>query len=115
MLAPSVADGCCFHRERSPAVPHSWGGSRPALTAVALTATALVALPTAAPAATARPAAPDWSTAVVDSTMARYTPSTIGGWSYPVGLYLYGCGTGLVSRRPGTVAATRCPPCGSPR
>ncbi|GAA1713638.1 glycoside hydrolase family 88 protein [Fodinicola feengrottensis] len=22
--------------------------------------------------------------------MARYTPSTIGGWSYPVGLYLYG-------------------------
>ncbi|WTI34835.1 glycoside hydrolase family 88 protein [Streptomyces sp. NBC_00589] len=35
-------------------------------------------------------AAPDWSVALVDSTMARYTPSTIGGWSYPVGLYLYG-------------------------
>ncbi|GAA0394851.1 hypothetical protein GCM10009530_52950 [Microbispora corallina] len=34
--------------------------------------------------------ATDWSTAVVESTMARYTPSTIGGWSYPVGLYLYG-------------------------
>ena len=27
---------------------------------------------------------------MVDSTMARYTPSKIGGWSYPVGLYLYG-------------------------
>jgi len=35
-------------------------------------------------------AAPDWSVAMVDSTTARYTPSTIGGWSYPVGLYLYG-------------------------
>ncbi|MGW7383023.1 glycoside hydrolase family 88 protein [Streptomyces sp. NPDC054794] len=32
----------------------------------------------------------DWSAAMVDSTTARYTPSTIGGWSYPVGLYLYG-------------------------
>ncbi|UXY31030.1 glycoside hydrolase family 88/105 protein [Streptomyces sp. HUAS TT20] len=27
---------------------------------------------------------------MVDSTMDRYTPATIGGWSYPVGLYLYG-------------------------
>jgi unsaturated rhamnogalacturonyl hydrolase len=34
--------------------------------------------------------ATDWSKAVVDSTMARFTPSSIGGWSYPVGLYLYG-------------------------
>lgn len=32
----------------------------------------------------------DWSVAVVNSTMARFTPATIGGWSYPVGLYLYG-------------------------
>src|SRR4051794_8965043 len=32
----------------------------------------------------------DWSLAMVNSTMARYTPSQIGGWSYPVGLYLYG-------------------------
>jgi unsaturated rhamnogalacturonyl hydrolase len=32
----------------------------------------------------------DWSVAVIDSTMKRYTPATIGGWSYPVGLYLYG-------------------------
>ncbi|MFI1868124.1 glycoside hydrolase family 88 protein [Streptomyces jumonjinensis] len=34
--------------------------------------------------------ATDWSAALVESTMARYTPSSIGGWSYPVGLYLYG-------------------------
>jgi unsaturated rhamnogalacturonyl hydrolase len=32
----------------------------------------------------------DWSVAMVESTMARFTPSSIGGWSYPVGLYLYG-------------------------
>lgn len=32
----------------------------------------------------------DWSVAMVESTMARYSPSSIGGWSYPVGLYLYG-------------------------
>lgn len=36
------------------------------------------------------PGRTDWSVAMVESTMARYTPSTIGGWSYPVGLYLYG-------------------------
>jgi rhamnogalacturonyl hydrolase YesR len=35
-------------------------------------------------------AANDWSVAMVESTMARFTPSTIGGWSYQVGLYLYG-------------------------
>lgn len=32
----------------------------------------------------------DWSDEVVRSTMTRFTPSTVGGWSYPVGLYLYG-------------------------
>jgi len=32
----------------------------------------------------------DWSVAVVNSTMKRFTPGTIGGWSYPVGLYLHG-------------------------
>ncbi|WP_369242457.1 glycoside hydrolase family 105 protein [Streptomyces sp. R21] len=32
----------------------------------------------------------DWSVSMVESTMARYSPTTIGGWSYPVGLYLYG-------------------------
>ncbi len=32
----------------------------------------------------------DWSVAMVESTMARYTPSTLGGWSYTNGLYLYG-------------------------
>ncbi|MET9762427.1 glycoside hydrolase family 88 protein [Streptomyces sp. NPDC006372] len=68
-----------------------------ALTTVALAAVTLSALPAAAPAVAAgvrpasRPAAaPDWSVALVDSTMARYTPSTLGNWSYPVGLYLYG-------------------------
>jgi unsaturated rhamnogalacturonyl hydrolase len=39
---------------------------------------------------TPAPAAPDWSVEMVKSTMQRYTPSTIGGWSYPVGLYLLG-------------------------
>jgi unsaturated rhamnogalacturonyl hydrolase len=34
--------------------------------------------------------ATDWSVALVESTMARYGPGQIGGWSYPVGLYLYG-------------------------
>jgi len=32
----------------------------------------------------------DWSVAMVESTMTRFTPGTIGGWSYQVGLYLYG-------------------------
>ncbi|SEG84645.1 unsaturated rhamnogalacturonyl hydrolase [Actinacidiphila yanglinensis] len=32
----------------------------------------------------------DWSDAVVDSTMQRYTPSSVGGWSYPVALYMMG-------------------------
>jgi unsaturated rhamnogalacturonyl hydrolase len=32
----------------------------------------------------------DWSDAMIDSTMQRFTPSTIGGWSYPVALYLMG-------------------------
>ncbi|GLF98310.1 glycoside hydrolase family 88 protein [Streptomyces yaizuensis] len=36
------------------------------------------------------PAGTDWSVAMVESTMARHTPTSIGGWSYPVGLYLYG-------------------------
>lgn len=32
----------------------------------------------------------DWSDEMVRSTMERFTPATIGGWSYPVGLYLFG-------------------------
>jgi rhamnogalacturonyl hydrolase YesR len=32
----------------------------------------------------------DWSTAMVESTMKRFTPDTLGPWSYPEGLYLYG-------------------------
>ncbi|MGH4028948.1 glycoside hydrolase family 88/105 protein [Actinomycetota bacterium Odt1-20B] len=61
-----------------------------------LCAVVMAALLAAAPAAEAGPAreprsaATDWSTAMVDSTTARFTPDTIGGWSYPVGLYLYG-------------------------
>ncbi|GAA1677430.1 hypothetical protein GCM10009745_21000 [Kribbella yunnanensis] len=35
-------------------------------------------------------AAADWSKEMIDSTMARYKPTEIGGWSYPIGLYLYG-------------------------
>jgi unsaturated rhamnogalacturonyl hydrolase len=67
--------------------------------AAVLTATAVAGLsapaqatPASAGTATtqAAPAATDWSVAVIDSTMKRYTPATIGGWSYPVGLYLYG-------------------------
>src|SRR5581483_1659912 len=34
--------------------------------------------------------ATDWSVEMVRSTMERFTPTTIGGWSYPVGLYLLG-------------------------
>ncbi|MEU9183855.1 glycoside hydrolase family 88 protein [Streptomyces sp. NPDC048484] len=68
-----------------------------ALTAGVLATAGLLTVPATAPAtslepaAVARPAAAtDWSVAMVDSTTARYTPSTIGSWSYPVGLYLYG-------------------------
>lgn len=57
----------------------------------ALLCAALTALTVPASAARAqRAAATDWSVAVVNSTMTRDTPSSIGGWSYPVGLYLYG-------------------------
>ncbi|MFG2854497.1 glycoside hydrolase family 88/105 protein [Streptomyces mirabilis] len=62
------------------------------LTTAGLTTVAATAPPTPLPRGpVGRPAAAqDWSVALIDSTMARYTPSTIGGWSYPVGLYLYG-------------------------
>jgi unsaturated rhamnogalacturonyl hydrolase len=38
----------------------------------------------------APPPPTDWSVAVVESTMRRYTPATLGGWTYTTGLYLYG-------------------------
>ncbi|SFF67699.1 glycoside hydrolase family 88/105 protein [Streptomyces mirabilis] len=62
------------------------------LTTAGLTTVAATAPPTPLHRApVGRPAAAqDWSVALIDSTMTRYTPSTIGGWSYPVGLYLYG-------------------------
>jgi unsaturated rhamnogalacturonyl hydrolase len=40
--------------------------------------------------ATAEPARTDWSVAVVESTLKRYTPETFGSWGYTKGLYLYG-------------------------
>ena len=43
-----------------------------------------------ATAATKSATTTDWSVAVVKSTMQRFTPTKIGGWSYPVGLYLFG-------------------------
>jgi hypothetical protein len=36
------------------------------------------------------PGGTDWSVKMVDSTMARFTPSTLGGWGYTEGLYLFG-------------------------
>ncbi|MET7735243.1 glycoside hydrolase family 88 protein [Streptomyces sp. NPDC005402] len=67
---------------------------RTALTTLALAAATLVTVPAAAPPPAGSPIGPspdrDWSVAMVESTMARYTSSSIGGWSYPVGLYLYG-------------------------
>ncbi|MEV7555785.1 glycoside hydrolase family 88 protein [Amycolatopsis sp. NPDC089917] len=60
-------------------------------TAGALGALALPGVAAAAPA--------DLSRAVVDSTMKRYTPATLGGWGYTRGLYLYG--QYLVYRRTG--------------
>jgi unsaturated rhamnogalacturonyl hydrolase len=42
----------------------------------------------------------DWSKAVVDSTIHRFTPAKLGPWSYPEGLYLYG--QYLVYKRLGT-------------
>jgi unsaturated rhamnogalacturonyl hydrolase len=40
--------------------------------------------------AAAAPPDGDWSKALVESTMKRYTPQTLGGWGYTQGLYLYG-------------------------
>ena len=36
------------------------------------------------------PAEPDWSVEVVESTMTRFTYDELPGWSYPVGLYMFG-------------------------
>ncbi len=44
----------------------------------------------AGPSAIAQAAPADWSRAVIDSTMKRYTPGNLGGWGYTRGLYLYG-------------------------
>ncbi|MEV4312401.1 glycoside hydrolase family 88 protein [Actinocrispum sp. NPDC049592] len=63
------------------------------------TAGAALALPVTAGRALA---ATDWSVEVVRSTMARFTPATLGGWDYMRGLYLYG--QYLVYKRTGTRA-----------
>jgi unsaturated rhamnogalacturonyl hydrolase len=44
----------------------------------------------AAPPLSTQASGTDWSRAMVDSTMARFTPEALGPWSYPEGLYLYG-------------------------
>ena len=67
-----------------------------ALVATAATAPAAIAA-VRSDAATAVKAPTDWSTAVVDSEMARKSPSTLGGWGYTEGLFLYG--TYLVYQR----------------
>ena len=52
---------------------------------------ALTPLPAApAHARTDAPAPADWSAAVVESTMHRHSPGSVGGWSYTTGLYMYG-------------------------
>lgn len=73
----------------SAAVPLSSGAGAFAAAPAADRSTASTA-PAVRPASQPEAAATDWSVAVVDSTMKRYSPATIGGWSYPVGLYLYG-------------------------
>lgn len=62
---------------------------------------AVAALPALqAAVANAAQTVPDWSVEVVRSTMERHTPSTLGGWGYTRGLYLYG--QYLVYKRTGT-------------
>jgi hypothetical protein len=88
-------------RQRKAAEPMSVA-ARLRLTLGTLLAALALAVGTAAaaPAASAAPApAPvDWSRAVVDSTMrAHPDPTTLGGWGYQPGLFLYG--VDLVYRR----------------
>ncbi|MFB9305570.1 glycoside hydrolase family 88 protein [Kibdelosporangium philippinense] len=61
---------------------------------------AMVSLPVLGSPASA--ALPDWSVELVNSTMARFTPATLGGWDYTRGLYLYG--QYLVYKRTGNQA-----------
>ncbi|AHH97129.1 glycoside hydrolase family 88/105 protein [Kutzneria albida] len=61
---------------------------RTRLVLTALVSFALL-LPSTSQATAAAPPT-DWSKAVVDSTMKRFTPAKLGGWGYQTGLYLYG-------------------------
>jgi unsaturated rhamnogalacturonyl hydrolase len=59
--------------------------------------------PKPSPSPSPSPSSTDWSRKVVDSTLARYpSANDIGGWSYPVALYLYG--QYLVYKRTGNAA-----------
>ncbi|MGW1866023.1 glycoside hydrolase family 88/105 protein [Streptomyces mauvecolor] len=83
---------------RSPVRPlHTTRNRRPRKRPVTLLAALLtvagLTLGATAPATASQPRdakATDWSAAMTQSTLARFTPTSIGGWSYPVGLYLYG-------------------------
>ena len=57
---------------------------------IVLVASLAPILPVATAADAHHQPATDWSKAVVDSTMKRFTPATLGGWGYQTGLYLYG-------------------------
>jgi unsaturated rhamnogalacturonyl hydrolase len=57
---------------------------------VRVTGTTAGGLPNLDSMTVADPQRTDWSDALVDSTMHRYTPATVGGWSYPVALYMMG-------------------------
>jgi unsaturated rhamnogalacturonyl hydrolase len=68
------------------------------VTMVATAVTAPAAIAAVRSGTAAAPKAPtDWSVAVADSEMARKSPSTLGGWGYTQGLFLYG--TYLVYQR----------------
>ncbi|MFG2001952.1 glycoside hydrolase family 105 protein [Spirillospora sp. NPDC048911] len=67
------------------------------ISALLTAATTAPRLPASEPAPIPAPAAvsgkapaPDWSTAMVEATMRRHSPGSLGGWSYTRGLYLYG-------------------------
>ncbi|WP_435178895.1 glycoside hydrolase family 88 protein [Actinacidiphila sp. bgisy145] len=57
---------------------------------VRVTGTTVGGLPDLDSLTVADTAGTQWADAVADSTMHRYTPATVGGWSYPVALYMMG-------------------------
>ena len=65
-------------------------GAAVGATLIATVAVAQAATSPAPDNAAVGPPGADWSTAVVDSTMKRLSPTTLGSWGYTQGLYLYG-------------------------